>query len=207
MKKITYIIYFLILVSCSTPKNLKFKPSEIEKIEVFSKYLGANIKIRGNFKEDFIVDLNKSNIFYTEENISTHKIIIYNKNKKTDTFLTDGYIYQNKNYYKSKENLIKKYAIEEHHFLSDTILGKLKTFELLQIYLKKEKYDKLPTLFVEEVQWFFKEIRKNDKKRFKRWCSLWTFDKATYEKHVVTIINGEDSLFDYENNGWKINQK
>ncbi|MCL5247651.1 hypothetical protein M4I21_17675 [Cellulophaga sp. 20_2_10] len=207
MRKLTYILYLLSFLSCSIQNKLTFKSSKIEKIEVTSRYLEENIEMQDNFKEGFIADLNKSIHVKIEENTSTHRILVYNNNGKVDTLLTDGYIYQNKKFHKSKENLIEKYSIEEINYLSDTVIGKLKTFEKLQVYLKEEEYDKLNTLFVEDVQWFFKEIREKDKKRFKRWCSLWAFDKVTYKSYVTQIINRKENLFDYENGEWKINQK
>jgi len=207
MKNLKYILYLLIFVSCGAQKKLTFKPSKIEKIEVVSRFLDEKVEMKNNFKEDFIADLNKSSNVEIERNINSHIIFVYSKNGKIDTLLTDGYIYQDKRFYESKENLIEKYAIEKNNYLSDTLRGKLETFEKLQIYLKKEKYDELTTLFAEEEQWFIREIRNKNKERFKSWCSLWTFDKATYKKYVIEIINGKGNLFEYENNGWKINQK
>ncbi len=207
MKQNACIVYILTFAACSAQQQLTFKYTDIEKIEIVSKYLDKKIKMKANFREDFIADLNTSKAFYTEENLSTHKILIYNTTKKIDTLLTDGFIHQNKSFYKSKENLIKKYSVEAQPYLNDTVLGKLKTFEKLQIYLKKEKYNKVSALFVEDVQWFFKEVREKDKDRFKRWCLLWTFDKATYNKYVKAIIQGRENFFNYENKEWKINQK
>ncbi|QCE40145.1 hypothetical protein [Psychroserpens sp. NJDZ02] len=207
MKNLKYILCLFIFTSCNSPKQLTFKTSKIDKVEVISRYLGKKTQMKAGFKEDFIADLNKSSTVTTEDNISTHKILIYKKNGKIDTLLTDGFLYQNKGFYKSKENLITKYSIEENNYLSDTVQGKLKTFERLQIYLKKEKHDKLASLFVNDVQWFIREIRVKDKERFKRWCVLWTFDKVAYKEYVIKIINKKDNLFDYENGEWKINQK
>lgn len=110
-----------ILIACNprVTSSLTLNSSDIKQIEVFKK-AGNKIMMKEGFEKEFITDLNKSKKLGLTKYGKTYRLIIHYINKKIDTIMTDGSIYQFENLYKSEENLIEKYKVKQA-ILSDTI--------------------------------------------------------------------------------------
>jgi len=204
MMKFTYTLCFITITSCAVKKQLTFEPSKIEKIEVYQGYPGREIKMEDGFEKEFISDLNESKEVRPTKYMKTHRFLIYNKNGKIDTILTNGTIHQYKGWYRSNENLIEKY-IGQNILLSDTIQCQLKVAEKLKSYMNDKNYEEAISLFSLKQQENIREIQ-NDNEMFQYWCLAWTFDEAKYERYISRIKSGNGD-FVLENGECKINEK
>lgn len=100
--------------------TLTFNSSNVEQIEIYQGYPGNKIEMKEGFEKEFIGDLNKSREVGPTKYRKTHRILIHYTNKETDTIYTNGTIHNFKNWFKTEENLIEKYAIKQLN-LTDTI--------------------------------------------------------------------------------------
>jgi hypothetical protein len=112
MKIFSYILCLFILTSCKAKKDITFNLSEIEKIEVYQGYPGTRIQMKNNFEREFIKDMNNSKDNGPTKYIKTHSFLIHHKSGEIDTILTNGTIHQYKGWFRSKQDLIKKYSVE-----------------------------------------------------------------------------------------------
>jgi hypothetical protein len=205
MKISSYILCLFILISCKAKKDIAFNLSKIEKIEVYQGYPGTRIQMKDHFEQAFIKDLNDSKDNGPTKYMKTHSFLIHHKSGKIDTIITNGTIHQYKGWFKSKGDLIKKYAIEQEISFSDSIQEQLKTAEKLKGYMASKKYEEAIQLFSMKQIESIKEIKK-DSELFAIWCWAWTFDQAKYERYLTNIKEGK-AHFVLENNEWKINEK
>lgn len=204
MKIIILLTIFVSQISCSATKALKFDINKVNRIEIYQGFPGNRVLMKVGFENDFIADLNKSKELGQTKYTKTHKILIYNKDNKTDTIYTNGNIHNFKNWYKSDENLIEKYALNEL-VLSDTIAGQLKTAEKLERLMTEKKYDEAIFLFSARQQKNIIELKKKPE-MFNDWCMAWTFDKARFERYSNRIKSGNGN-FVFKKNEWKIDEK
>lgn len=204
MKLIILLTIFASQISCSSTKTLKLDINKIDRIEVYQGYPGNKVPMKVGFENNFIADLNKSKDLGPTKYMKTHRILIYYKDNNTDTIYTNGNIHQFKNWYKSSENLIEKYALNET-VLSDTVVGQLKTAQKLELLMTEKKYDEAILLFSQRQQKSINELKK-EPEMFNYWCLAWTFDKAKFERYTNRIKSGNGN-FVFEENEWKIDEK
>lgn len=205
MKIFSYILCLFILTSCKAKKDVTFNLSEIEKIEVYQGYPGTRIQMKNNFEREFIKDMNNSKDNGPTKYIKTHSFLIHHKSGEIDTILTNGTIHQYKGWFRSKQDLIKKYSVEQEISFSDSIQEQLKTAEKINDYMGSKKYEEAIQLFSLKQIKNIKEIKK-DSELFAIWCWAWTFDDAKYDRYLTKIKEGK-AHFVFENNEWKINEK
>jgi hypothetical protein len=199
------ILCLFILTSCKAKKDITFNLSEIEKIEVYQGYPGTRIQMKNNFEREFIKDMNNSKDNGPTKYIKTHSFLIHHKSGEIDTILTNGTIHQYKGWFRSKQDLIKKYSVEQEISFSDSIQEQLKTAEKINDYMGSKKYEEAIQLFSLKQIKNIKEIKK-DSELFAIWCWAWTFDDAKYDRYLTKIKEGK-AHFVFENNEWKINEK
>jgi len=183
---------------------MTFNSNEIEQIEVYKGFPGTEIEMKKGFENDFITDLNKSTELEPTKYRKTHRILIHYKNKESDTIYTNGSIQNFKGWYKSEENLIKKYVASKT-IISDTINGQLKTAEKLKLLMSEKKYSDAILLFSKKQQENIIEIKKHQE-IFEYWCLAWTLNKEKYKRYIERIKLGNGD-FVFEENEWKINEK
>jgi hypothetical protein len=205
MKIFSYILCLFILTSCKAKKDITFNLSEIEKIEGYQGYPGTRIQMKNNFEREFIKDMNNSKDNGPTKYIKTHSFLIHHKSGEIDTILTNGTIHQYKGWFRSKQDLIKKYSVEQEISFSDSIQEQLKTAEKINDYMGSKKYEEAIQLFSLKQIKNIKEIKK-DSELFAIWCWAWTFDDAKYDRYLTKIKEGK-AHFVFENNEWKINEK
>jgi hypothetical protein len=109
IKTLFYIVIASFLLDCSTKQKLYINPNEVLLVEIIKGFRGEKIEMKSGFNIPFIEDLNNAEKVGPYKFMKSHTVIVYYQDGSMDTLLTNGIIYQFKGYYKSEEDLIKKY--------------------------------------------------------------------------------------------------
>lgn len=203
--KFIYTLLALLLISCSTQKNLNYVTSEIDEVEIFEGFPDAELKTTADFQERFIADLIASKEVGPTKFIITHSFLIHHSTGKIDTIFTNGIIHNSNGWFKSKENLIEKYTLEEQEHFSDTINGQIRTVRRLKYLMDEKKYEEAILLFSEKEQISIRNHQKDDE-IFGYWTYAWTLHEAKFNRYIANIKKGK-GRFAFENYEWKIDEK
>ena len=112
IKKLQIITILLLLFSCQSPKkenNINYNIEQVKKIEVYNGYKGSILKMKKDFKTNFIEEYNQSEKIAPIKFKKSYLVLIYLNNNRIDTLRTNGSIFIGKSYYKTQENIIEKY--------------------------------------------------------------------------------------------------
>ena len=101
----------IVLTSCFEQKDLilSFDIDKIEEIKLFKGFPGEEIILKNDIKNKLIKDLNKSKSVGPTKYMKTHRFLIYYKESRIDTIYTNGIIHNFGGWFKSRNNLLKKY--------------------------------------------------------------------------------------------------
>lgn len=113
MKIIIFLLFSLLLISCSPKKGTPFI-SDLDKIEKVEVYKGfpqrTKIEMQDNFETNFINEVEQAKKLSITKFQKQYIFVIYRTDNTVDTLRTNGKIYQGKNkWFETKENLIEKY--------------------------------------------------------------------------------------------------
>lgn len=100
------------LVASACKKTFTLDTRNVERIEVYQGFPEVKkIEMVEGFEKKFIADLKKSKEIGPTKFMKSHRILIHYSNEAIDTIYSNGIIHKTKKYYRSDENIIKKYSM------------------------------------------------------------------------------------------------